>query len=576
MSLWENPSGEPIEIGGLPVDCVSCPCEETGGNCAWILAICNTNAIADDQFDLILNGTNIGFFDGNDSACVGEVFVTDAAISMGDVPMPACCLSEMTLTVISDTLFSGASNTLFMENVGETGVNGSWGTVLLVRVCIVGGEVVGRNICSVQNYSGFPGDDINLNLGGCECSCEELPACCSDPNTPPAASFSFAGDDCGAITVTSTSTGGVCNDIQGEIVSCTYSYTINNQSEGIDAGIEVEGTNCEIVIDVLELLCLLPDDQPPCLPCDPGDCQVARNSICTCGENFITVTLTVTDSNGCQDTHTETYTCGCEITEVPSISIGDGEGCDGCPPDCCKEVTVTWPTTDSCGNELILLGDIGGDGFGGGAQPDLSCPCAEPGGASGGTQLFESLCVSEGSITGQLQLARANAPCCTGPVLVVDEEVSCGCSCCNGSVGGAIMTVTGIPATGTQEPPCTTCDNLNVTLDVPADPGNLCQGIGNTTALIECPGPSSDNATVNLAWSIVCDLEDPGYWLRITWSIVEPFSGAGASGDDFFFLGLDKPTCSTISECIEFLSDPTELGLCVYESVTVCAEFYAA
>jgi hypothetical protein len=168
---------------------------------------------------------------------------------------------------------------------------------------------------------------------------------------------------------------------------------------------------------------------------------------------------------------------------------------------------------------------------------------------------------------------------CPGPMNVI--ELFCSpCDCCNGAIGGALMSITGIPATGTQEPPCTNCDDLNLTdVDVPASVGGECLSdvaFGEVEVLITCPGPSSDNATVNLAWSIECDLPgEPGYWLRIVWSIDEPFGGAGSAGDEYIFLGLDKPTCATISECYPFTSPPTELGLCNYENVTVCAEFYA-
>lgn len=137
------------------------------------------------------------------------------------------------------------------------------------------------------------------------------------------------------------------------------------------------------------------------------------------------------------------------------------------------------------------------------------------------------------------------------------------CECCNGDLGGAIMTVSGIKD-GDRDCPCT---DANTTYVVPR-PGDLCQGHLIFPKQIECPNNWSID--IELAWRFSCNEE--GYWLTIGFGSMPEI---GPPRSALIFLGTTKPTCTSPGGSVTFSGDPQVRNGCdAQNSVTIDYSFY--
>ncbi len=607
MSLWENTSGEPIESGGVPVECGECPCDACVCDIEW-------------EF------TDRGFIDGGQDGALrtysdpGDVTASPWTLAgscglrldfedSDDVPVAYDGLKPPTTgagcanhnayiqraTATGEfTLASPGNITVTWTGQGERQdpiyevmalyIDGD----LLSRAhapggnlgCTAPGPIVSEPVEGLLCYPVSAGahtievrastNDHFYHVGayykfilhcGSECVVQ---SCCIDPfETGPTAAISAVEDvDC-EWTITSSSTAGSC----GEIVSCRWTWSITRVDSDVSMWGEtiVDEACAGFSIDVLEMLCEARASGFEDL-CPGVDPQVISNNICTCGIHTLTVTLTVTDEAGCTDTVTEEYQCGCEITEIPGYSLSEADGCgEECPPGCCYDVTVSWPTEDSCGNELVLIGFPG--------SPS-DCPCAQPGpSGTGGSHVFEDVCAEGGMISGNLQLARANSTCCTGPAVNVEEDVS-PCGCCSGCIGGALVTVSGVGGGAECD-----CSAFNDEWDVPAIPAayGYCATNGETT-IITCVGDAQYGLT--LSWSLscgetVCSEEGcESYWLSLSFGFHNTISGTVISFNESFNLGTDKPLCSAISGTMILDSRPEWNVACDFRGVSFSFDFY--
>jgi len=192
-----------LTINGVTVTCTtetfvtesnipSCPTRRV------VIQICNENSARDDNFDIILNGTQIGAVDLNTNAQVGSVFIADInpglVISSSDF---ACPLAGMVQYNFTETLLQSV-NSLQMINTQNNG-NGNFGTIGIRNYEVVTDATTGvqslANPCVIDDltYSMPSGQDASFTFNYDEC--------CPGDTTP------TPSGDCKEYTVSTTGSG---------------------------------------------------------------------------------------------------------------------------------------------------------------------------------------------------------------------------------------------------------------------------------------------------------------------------------------------------------------------------------
>ena len=144
----------------------SCP------NNVIVIQVCNSNSAKDDNFNVYLNGTYIGYLDLNQNSQVGSIFIgtTDPNVNVTE-PDFVCPLSGMTTYRFSEeALIYGGNNVLYLENAQQN-FNGNFGSVQIRNYNQVGNDLV--QPCGVADltYSGPDGANFTLNFNYNQC-CE--------------------------------------------------------------------------------------------------------------------------------------------------------------------------------------------------------------------------------------------------------------------------------------------------------------------------------------------------------------------------------------------------------------------
>jgi hypothetical protein len=138
----------------------------------FVLQVCNSNAITDDNFDVFLNGTYIGALDLNQNAQIGSVFIgnTDTNVQIG-VPDFTCPLSGMVTYHFDPSILLGGTNTIFMQNTQNNG-SGNFGTFQIRNYETDPNDSNSLiNPCVIANvtFSPSPGQDETITFEYTEC-----------------------------------------------------------------------------------------------------------------------------------------------------------------------------------------------------------------------------------------------------------------------------------------------------------------------------------------------------------------------------------------------------------------------
>jgi hypothetical protein len=90
----------------------------------FVLQVCNSNEFRDDNFDVFLNGVEIGKLDLNSNAQVGSVFIgsTNTNLQVGVADF-TCPLAGMVIYRFDPSILLGGTNTIFMDNTQNNGGN---------------------------------------------------------------------------------------------------------------------------------------------------------------------------------------------------------------------------------------------------------------------------------------------------------------------------------------------------------------------------------------------------------------------------------------------------------------------
>lgn len=141
---------------------------------AVVIQVCNFNSITDDNFDVYLNGTYIGFLNLQASAQVGSVMIAttnpNLSVLVGDF---ACPLDLMETYRFNPSLLLFGPNTLEMRNVQING-SGNAGTVSIRNYEVVDNDLINPCVIADLNYGGSNGASFTMVFNYTACCTGEL------------------------------------------------------------------------------------------------------------------------------------------------------------------------------------------------------------------------------------------------------------------------------------------------------------------------------------------------------------------------------------------------------------------
>ena len=142
---------------------------------AVVIQVCNQNSAKDDNFEVYLNGTYIGFLDLSQDAQVGSVMIAttnpNLDVLVGDF---ACPLNLMQTYRFDPNLLLFGLNTLQMKNV-QNNNNGNRGTVSIRNYEIVDNDLINPCVVADLEYGyALSGVDFTMNFTYTACCPGEL------------------------------------------------------------------------------------------------------------------------------------------------------------------------------------------------------------------------------------------------------------------------------------------------------------------------------------------------------------------------------------------------------------------
>ena len=141
---------------------------------AVVIQVCNQNSAKDDNFEVYLNGTYIGFLDLSQDAQVGSVMIattnTNLNVLVGDF---ACPLTLMQTYRFDPSILLFGNNTLEMINA-QNNNNANYGTVSLRNYEIVDNDLINPCVIADLTYSGASGANFTMNFTYTACCPGEL------------------------------------------------------------------------------------------------------------------------------------------------------------------------------------------------------------------------------------------------------------------------------------------------------------------------------------------------------------------------------------------------------------------
>lgn len=141
-----------------------------------VIQVCNSNASKDDNFNVYLNGTYIGFLDLSLDAQVGSIFIGDSDTNINVTePDFTCPLSGMVTYWFNSNLILGGTNTLYLQNAQQN-FNGNFGTIEIRNYVLDGNDLIQPCGIANLNFSGSDGANFTFNF--------EYDQCCEFTITP--------------------------------------------------------------------------------------------------------------------------------------------------------------------------------------------------------------------------------------------------------------------------------------------------------------------------------------------------------------------------------------------------------
>jgi len=127
-----------------------------------VIQVCNANAIIDDNFDVVLNGTTIGSLDLNQMARIGSVFIADASATISSADFE-CAISDMVTYRFNRSLIRNGTNNLKMINTQQN-QHGNWGTVGVRSYLNNGGRLSSPEVIANLTYGGGNGQSFEFEF----------------------------------------------------------------------------------------------------------------------------------------------------------------------------------------------------------------------------------------------------------------------------------------------------------------------------------------------------------------------------------------------------------------------------
>jgi hypothetical protein len=127
-----------------------------GDNCCcgiFAIVIWNSNGAKDDNFKVVLNGTELGTIDNNTNDITGRIFAVNAAITPANIYIPQPNVFQPTV-VFDPSLIINGINTLRIESIQDND-NGNLGQVRVARWDLSGLQY-SPSVTYLSGLYGFP------------------------------------------------------------------------------------------------------------------------------------------------------------------------------------------------------------------------------------------------------------------------------------------------------------------------------------------------------------------------------------------------------------------------------------
>jgi hypothetical protein len=143
-----------------------------GQCCAFLIAVWNSNAVIDDNFDVELNGTVIGQINNNSNTCTGRIFSTNTDVTAQTLALDSLCRGpcgsdpnfEATVLLDAGLLIEG-DNSLRLIVARNNGF-GNFGSLLVARVIRAAKWAIDKRFIVHALIPGDPVVDEYAFLGG--------------------------------------------------------------------------------------------------------------------------------------------------------------------------------------------------------------------------------------------------------------------------------------------------------------------------------------------------------------------------------------------------------------------------
>jgi len=127
-----------------------------------VFQICNSNSLKDDNFDIYLNGIQIGSVDLNSNSQVGSIFIASTSTKIITQPDFACPLSNMQVFFFDPSLLA-PRNEIEMKNTQNNG-NGNQGSIGIRNYLTTGNTLTDPCNLDDLDFLGGSGQDFNFEF----------------------------------------------------------------------------------------------------------------------------------------------------------------------------------------------------------------------------------------------------------------------------------------------------------------------------------------------------------------------------------------------------------------------------